>query len=123
MNILILEDSVERIEQFHSKLFNHSLFFTDDVDTAHSLLRAKGIDVVMLDNDLGEGLKEGRELAKLIQRDFVDGYVYTENIRKIFIHSTNIVAAQYMQNILSRDADVEAISFPVFPLEKLNEVQ
>lgn len=127
MRILILEDSIERRDAFRSTLTKHQLFITDSVSTAHKELRAAHEDghayeIVMLDNDLGEGLDEGRKLADLIKQDFVDGYVYTERIRKVFIHSTNVVAAQYMRSTLRRDVAVEHIAFPSFPLQALNEV-
>ena len=127
MRILILEDSIERRDAFRAMLTNHQLYITDDVQTAHRELRdayedGRHYSVVMLDNDLGEGRDEGRKLADLIKRDFVDGYVYTEKIRKIFIHSTNTVAAQYMRATLRRDVDTEHIPFSSFPLQALNEV-
>lgn len=128
MRILILEDSMDRRDAFRQTLTNHQLFITDRVDQAHKELRAAydeghAYDVVMLDNDLGEGLKEGRALADLIKQDFIEGYIYTEKIRKVFIHSTNVVAAQYMRGTLRRNVDVEHIPFPSFPLRALNEVQ
>ena len=127
MKILVLEDSVNRKEMLRKHLTNHQLFITDIVSTAHAELRAAYEDgqpyrVVMLDNDLGEGLDEGRVLADRIKRDFVDGYGYTEQIRKIFIHSSNVVAAQSMRSTLRRDVDVEHIPFSSFPLTALNEV-
>lgn len=128
MRILILEDSLGRREAFRSELTNHQLFITDDVTRAHQELRdayedGRHYPVVMLDNDLGEGRDEGRKLADLIKRDFVDGYAYTEKIRKVFIHSTNTVAAQYMRATLRRDVDTEHIPFSSFPLEALNKVK
>lgn len=128
MKILILEDSLDRKDAFRKYLTNHQLFITDIVATAHKELRAASEDrhpyqIVMLDNDLGEGLDEGRKLADLIKRDFVDGYVYTEHIRKVFVHSSNVVAAQYMRSTLRRDVDTEHIPFSSFPLAALNEVK
>jgi CheY-like chemotaxis protein len=127
MKILILEDSLDRKEAFRKYLTNHQLYITDIVSRAHAELRAayedgRAYDVVMLDNDLGEGFDEGRKLADLIKRDFVDGYVYTELIRKIFVHSSNIVAAQAMVQTLRRNVDIEHIPFSSFPLQALNEV-
>lgn len=127
MKILILEDSLDRRDAFRKYLTKHQLFITDIVSKAHTELRVAYEDgepysIVMLDNDLGDGFEEGRVLADRIKRDFVDGYAYTEFVRKIFVHSSNVVAAQYMCSTLRGDVDTEHIPFSSFPLAALNEV-
>jgi len=121
MKILILEDSPQRIKQFRAGLTKHQLFITDKVDEALNELRIDtNYEMILLDNDLGHKL-EGRDLANYIELDAVREEPYIKSIRKIIIHSSNIVAAQYMRGVL-KQFDAEHIPFTNFPIDILNEV-
>lgn len=125
MRILILEDSVDRRNAFRQTLTNHQIFITDRVERAHKELRAAyedghAYDIVMLDNDLGEGLTEGHTLASHIAFDFAHEVGYTDYLQLVYIHSNNVVAADNMRQTLRRWVKVERIPFSSFPLEQLN---
>lgn len=62
--------------------------------------RDEGIEVniLSLDNDLGEGMKEGRKVV-----DFLDRYHFLNNFplpREVRIHSSNAPARMYMEAVL-----------------------
>lgn len=58
------------------------------------------VNILSLDNDLGENLKEGREvLNKLEEWYYCDGFPLPQEIR---IHSSNAAARSYMNTILKK---------------------
>lgn len=58
------------------------------------------IDTLSLDNDLGNGYKEGRTLVLWLCEEAADGQDYWP--KKIRIHSANPVAREYMHGMITR---------------------
>lgn len=104
LNILVLEDSIERIKYFKEKFKHHNSYFFDNVDDAIEaleLLHDKKWDAVFLDHDL-EGKvfvssnhhNTGYTVAKFIsERKDIE-------IGKIIIHSLNPSGASNMKYLL-----------------------
>jgi len=107
MNILILEDSTERQEQFNKNLAGHNVTITDSSKTAIQKLSNEKWDVLFLDHDLGgivhvpSGENTGYEVAKFLEenKQFIPNYV--------IVHSVNTVGAK---NII--DALPNAVHIP-----------
>ena len=87
MNILILEDSEERIKIFKKILNNNVLFITKYEDKFFDYIENNEIDFIFFDHDLGIDLKIGAEISK----ELVDKYMNDEiKLNTVFIiHSNN----------------------------------
>jgi CheY-like chemotaxis protein len=100
MKILILEDDMERVEQFHKNLQPHTLFFTDRTGDAIHLLKTQKWDVLFLDHDLGgqvyqeSGPGTGYEVAGFLEQN---PDLMPPNI---VIHSLNFPGAEKMAQAL-----------------------
>ena len=102
MKILILEDDQNRISHFIEVLGDdHNLVISKDVDEAYAFLKEHNdVEVIMFDNDLGEG-GEGRQLAQLILRDFyTENEEYISKLRMTIVHSMNTVANAYIYDVM-----------------------
>lgn len=70
-------------------------------ETIEVLTKMEGyIGILSLDNDLGEGLKEGNEVM-----DWIEEQYYTRNYKlpdKIMVHSMNPIAKDKMERIIDR---------------------
>jgi hypothetical protein len=102
MNILILEDSDKRINQFQKKLIGHSCTFTKTAQECIALLNSKKWDVLFLDHDLGgkafvkSGTGTGYEVALYLRT----------NLQKcpaeVIVHSVNPVGAKNICDTLEK---------------------
>ena len=101
MKILIVEDTLERIQAF-KELLNGELVFTDSANAAIDLLSRDCFDVLFLDYDLGEGKDSGGKVARWIEE-------HPQESLRIIIHSMNPVGAKRVQDILPT---AERIPFP-----------
>ena len=113
MNVLILEDSPERQEQFKKSLANHNITITDSSKIAIEKLSNEKFDLLFLDHDLGgkahvqSGENTGYEVAKFLEENMQ----FAPNF--IIVHSMNIVGAKNIMNALPR-----AVHIPCIWLEK-----
>lgn len=100
MNVLILEDSAERMKQFKTRLIGKIVYHAQTPREAISFLRSKQVDVLFLDHDLGGRVFEkpsdntGYGVAKWLSEnpEFTPG--------QVIIHSLNNHAAKLMQSLL-----------------------
>lgn len=102
MKVLILEDSVARIETFKRKLsHDYDLYFFDKVSDAVEAINLMGpFDIVFLDHDLDDRIyvpseepNTGYQLAKYISDNDL-------KFTQIIIHSMNAVGSARMKDIL-----------------------
>ena len=113
MNVLILEDNLERIKKFKELFKNHELFLFDNVIDALISCYYNSFSIMMLDHDLDN-------------RSWVDseepntGYTFcksligseTQKQAIIYIHSLNPIGANRMLNLLKdNDYDVQWIPY------------
>lgn len=107
MNILILEDDIERIKIFREKLIGHKATDTDCSKAAIELLKTNTYDVLFLDHDLGgkafveSGENTGFEVAKFLSLN--------PNYKpfQIILHFLNPVGRKNMKAVLP-----DAVDFP-----------
>lgn len=100
MKILILEDSVTRINKFKTELKKHDLYFFDKVNEAKEAVILLGpFDYYFLDHDLdGEiyvdsnNKNTGYQFAKFLAQEGIKA--------EFIIHSMNVVGVQNMKNEL-----------------------
>lgn len=117
MKILILEDSLQRIDKF-KKLFQYQdPIFVDDVETAYKLCQTNQFDILMLDHDLDHRVfvnsseeNTGYQFVKKIVEN-VDHKITKQTL--IYIHSMNPIGANRMVNLL-RDYGYDGIWIPSF---------
>lgn len=95
MKILIVEDSLERIEWFERILSNHTLFISTNAITAKSYLLNEDFDLIFLDHDLGEHTQTGLDVAQYLCSQ---SYLYKPNI---IVHSMNYDGAKQIESLLS----------------------
>ena len=96
-NILVLEDSSERIEWFY-KIFEDkfNIFCTDDVDEAILLIKSYEFSIIFLDRDLGEGKKAGEDFTSaMLQEKMCKNSL-------VVLHSVNPYGVQKMENDLKK---------------------
>lgn len=103
MKILILEDDEIRKELFRSKLLNHELYITDNVEEFKKLLMGSKFDVLFLDHDLDgesyvptDSTNTGSEAARWLDQN----REYIPDI--IFLHTLNIVGRINMKWLLPK---------------------
>lgn len=112
MNILILEDDINRVAFFRKKLHMHTLTFTDYVETAKHELAKGTYDYLFLDHDLddrtyvdSEEENTGYQLCKWLAE-------HPElTFKNIIIHSMNSVGAQRMMELLCDREAVQLVPF------------
>jgi len=114
MKIFILEDDLNRIEQFRRKLIRHNVSYCDDVETAKAILGKDKYDIIFFDHDLGgeqmvdsSEANTGYQLAKWIR---------SENMKfdQIVIHSCNpIGAANIEREVKGLAPDIIRLPFPI----------
>jgi len=90
--ILFLDDNEMRhniVHAFHDGF--HEIVSVWNVEDCISKLSAENWDVVSLDNDLGPGMLEGREVANWLEENshFIP--------RQVLLHTNNYVAAAAMR--------------------------
>lgn len=97
VNILILEDDIERQRQFKMNFKNCNITFTDNANDAISELSQNEFEYLLLDHDLGcKSNGTGFDVAKwLFNNDF-------KKPKFIYIHSANPVGSKNMQNYLPK---------------------
>jgi hypothetical protein len=94
LNILIVEDSSERIEWFKTTFKDCNIFCTDKVYQACYFLKHCKYDIIFLDRDLGEGKRNGEYVTSFLAN-------HKKALEStIIIHSSNIIARQRMQQSL-----------------------
>jgi len=100
MKILILEDNLERQEQFIKNLVNHNITIVDDSKLAIEKLINEKWDLLMLDHDLGgmvyveSGENTGYEVAKFLEEN--KQYMPIN----VIVHTLNPVGGQNMMECL-----------------------
>jgi len=119
MRILILEDDINRIELFKSKLSMHELTFCTRAMEAVNLVTNVKYDLMFLDHDLeGKPYEDsdyentGYQVAKMIPATL-------NKDTRIIIHSMNPVGAENMKCIIGSSA--ERIPFSWLKWEDDNE--
>ena len=93
MRILILEDSDERIARFEDALSGHNVTVCKAVKTAIGELYDGVFDYIFLDYDLGEGNKNGAEVALYLSMS-------TRSSEQVIIHSMNPMGQDEMHALL-----------------------
>lgn len=93
MNVLVVEDSFERMKMFREDLKDHNVEFCVDGKTAIERIRNNVYDIIFLDHDLGEGLN-GYDIAKVIPNSI-------NKDTQVIIHSCNPVGVGNMLSVLS----------------------
>lgn len=81
------------------------------IEAVKSLMCEGAVDVASLDNDLGEGLEEGRRLVLWM----AESRIWPN--KEIRVHSANPVACQYMAGMIARYSGmrrVRACGVPTF---------
>ena len=118
MKILILEDNLERQEQFKKNLVGHDIEITDSSKIAIEKLTSQKWDCLMLDHDLGNqvfvpsGDNTGYEVAKFLEehKQFMPS--------NIIVHSLNTAGVKNILNALPN-----AIHIPFVWIEQaLNKI-
>lgn len=96
MRILVLEDSIARLNYFIERYGSHDLTIIENATNAIGLLEENTYDVIFLDNDLGDDNGEGIDVVKyLYENSYNDN-----NSSSIVIHSWNTAAVKAMANLL-----------------------
>lgn len=96
MNVLVLEDSINRVKYFIEKFSAHNLVITESAHEAIEYLNEQVFDCIFLDHDLGSENGCGADVAAHLC-DNVDN---ENNNAMVVIHSWNMPAATSMQNEL-----------------------
>lgn len=74
----------------------HGWTWVKSIEEAQELLKIGAVEDISLDNDLGTGFTEGRELVK---------WMVTEDVwpkNKPMVHSANVIANKYMKDMIER---------------------
>jgi len=110
LNIVIVEDYIERIKKFRRKLIGNNVVITKNPKEAIDLLRTEPIDVLFLDHDLGgtgqpepSGPGTGYEVAKWLE----ENPEFQPN--QIIIHSLNPVGQKNMKAALPTARVIPAV--------------
>jgi len=100
MKILILEDNLERQEQFRKNLVGHNIEITDSSKTAIEKLSSEKWGLLMLDHDLGgqvfveSGENTGFEVAQFLEKN------KQHMPKNIIVHSLNVPGSQNIISVL-----------------------
>jgi hypothetical protein len=96
MRILVLEDSIARVNYFVERYGNHDLTIIENAYKAMEFLEEEIYDVIFLDNDLGHDNGEGLDVARYLYEKS-----YNENNNSlIIIHSWNMSATKSIVSLL-----------------------
>jgi CheY-like chemotaxis protein len=112
MKILVLEDSLERIEFFKKLFRNQELFVFDNSSDAYSSCIENNFQVMLLDHDLGGRIWEdsnGENTGYQFVKRIVENQLQKDAL--IYIHSCNPIGANLMLNLL-KDNDYDGIWIP-----------
>lgn len=83
---------------FHEhKGAEYGMVWVKTVEEAIALLETGEVTEISLDNDLGSGYREGREVAKWIEENAYNGKLKPLSAR---VHSDNIVAKREMRSAI-----------------------
>jgi len=93
LRILILEDSEERIARFKNALSGDDVTVCGAVAAAIGELYDRAFDYIFLDYDLGDGNRNGAELALYLSENLHDG-------EQVIIHSMNPIGQDEMKALL-----------------------
>lgn len=96
MNIFVLEDSGSRVNFFIERFSRHSLKIVENSKMAIEYLKKYKFDYLFLDNDLGTGNGEGKDVAKFL----LNNPSNPNNNAVIIIHSWNRSAAENIKSML-----------------------
>jgi len=107
LHILILEDSDERIARFKDALSSHNVVICKTVATAIGEMYDKTFDYIFLDYDLGEGNRNGAEVALYLSENIRDG-------ERVIVHSMNPVG---QEEILALLPSAQVVPFSVLVKE------
>ena len=100
MNVLVLDDSLERLKTFKTNLIGHSVTTVETAKDAINELVQNDYNIVFLDHDLGgqafvkSGDGTGFEVAEWLSNH------PDRKPKQIVIHSFNPTGAQNMKNVL-----------------------
>ena len=102
MNILLVEDNIDRIKWFTNEFSGHNLIIGDNANSAISLLREIKFDAIFLSHDLcnevfvdSEDLNTGYQVALEIPDSINKNAV-------IIIHSWNPTGAENIKKVLPK---------------------
>lgn len=95
MKILVLEDSISRINCFIEKFSAHDLVITESADSAVEYLEKEVFDCMFLDHDLGVGNGCGADVVVYLCNNSLN----LNNDAVIIIHSWNMPAAKSMKQL------------------------
>jgi len=95
MNILILEDDLQRIRYFIERFGHHNLKITENATSAIDYLNKYVFDYIFLDNDLGQGNGSGVDVASFLYNNQNN----LNNKARTIVHSWNAGATE---SILSK---------------------
>jgi len=107
LRILILEDSEERIARFKNALSGDDVTVCGAVAAAIGELYDRAFDYIFLDYDLGDGNRNGAELALYLSENLHDG-------ERVIVHSMNPVG---QEEILALLPSAQVVPFSVLVKE------
>lgn len=97
-NILIIEDSLDRIRQFKKNFTNANITFVDNVnDSIETIKTEKAFDYIFFDHDLGENGGDSIDVAKWLDSNQKDNMP-----KHIYIHSANPVGSLNIKRYLQK---------------------
>ena len=123
MNILLVEDSVERIVLFYQALQKHNFVVATSADAAIPLVESVPFDLIYLDYDLG-----GRVFVPI--KDTNTGYRVAQALRghscnegaTVVVHSMNPVGSCACRDLLTNGGyEVYLHPFGTFVIESLTQ--
>lgn len=105
MTALVLEDSIDRIDEFRKRLYNFKqVHYTDNAQNCIYLLKNNKYDIVFLDHDLENNAyvdinykNTGSEVARWINENY-DNFINKDSL--FILHTLNAVGSENMNKLI-----------------------
>ena len=115
MRILVLDDSISRLEKFKEWIAEHELVIAVNVEDALSALKNQAFDLVFLDHDLGYDVPTGSVLTRKWRHDNKE---YATQKATVVVHTSSEAGANLMISDL-RLINAEIIRKPFYSLSAI----
>jgi|GEM_PF-3349694 CheY-like chemotaxis protein len=128
MNILIVEDSRNRIRKFYWLFGQYQLSVVNYAEGAIEMIKNQCYDIISLDYDLREGQTKGELFTRFwIENEDLTCYLRNQNEKPVVvIHSLNTTGANSMANHLNliglNAFVIEFFELMKMPLSKLGQI-